>query len=163
PRGTYAHSHREHAMSQEDRGGDRIEGTVTGDVSGQVAIGKNIRQQSTDGQALTPDERAELNRMLAVLRARVAAEAPDAERAAAGYGWTRAQPVRAVGAEPNVGGAARTGRRRGARGGTRGGAGKGGRGGGGVGRGRSRPRHARVRAPVVPEEAARPRLRRRVG
>src|SRR5690606_1137488 len=83
PRGTYAHSHREHAMSQEDRGGDRIEGTVTGDVSGQVAIGKNIRQQSTDGQALTPDERAELNRMLAELRARVAAEAPEAEREAA--------------------------------------------------------------------------------
>ena len=70
-------------MSQEDRGGDRIDGSVTGDVSGQVAIGKNIRQRSTVGGPLTPDERAKLDRMLAELRARVAAEAPEEQREAA--------------------------------------------------------------------------------
>lgn len=71
-------------MSVRDPAGDHIHGEITGDVSGQAAIGKAITQQSNVGAgALTPGERAELDQLLANLRARVAAEAPDAEREAA--------------------------------------------------------------------------------
>lgn len=70
-------------MSQNEQAGDRIEGTITGDVSGQVAIGKHIQQQSTVGGALTQQERAELDRMLTELRARVAAQAPPEQKEAA--------------------------------------------------------------------------------
>lgn len=70
-------------MIQNDRAGDRIEGTITGDVSGQVAIGKHIQQESTVTGPLTPQERGELERMLAELRTRVASEAPPEQREAA--------------------------------------------------------------------------------
>lgn len=64
--------------------GDHIHGEITGDVSGQAAIGKHITQQAHVGAGtLTPEERAELDRRVSNLRDRVAAEAPEEEREAA--------------------------------------------------------------------------------
>jgi hypothetical protein len=65
--------------------GDSIIGDITGDVSGQLALGKDIAQTQTVGAAaeLSEAERAELSELLADLRARVAAEAPPDEQQAA--------------------------------------------------------------------------------
>lgn len=60
-------------------GGDRITGTVTGDVSGQVAIGSGIRQSWTVGappERPTEAELADFRRALEELRAQVSAAAP---------------------------------------------------------------------------------------
>lgn len=64
--------------------GDHISGTITGDVSGQVAVGKGIHQTSVVGPAqLSREEQAQLKQLFADLKARVQAEAPDEEKAAA--------------------------------------------------------------------------------
>jgi hypothetical protein len=72
-------------MSDSTQGGDRITGTVTGDVSGQVAIGSGIRQSWTVGarERPTEDELAGLRQALEELRAQVAAAAPTPEVEAA--------------------------------------------------------------------------------
>lgn len=65
--------------------GDSITGNIIGDVSGQVAVGKDIAQSQTVGAGaeLSEAERAELAQLLADLRARVAAEAPPEQQEAA--------------------------------------------------------------------------------
>lgn len=65
--------------------GDHIGATITGDVSGQVAVGKHIAQTYTSGGGggLSDDERAQLAALFAALKARVAAEAPDDQRSSA--------------------------------------------------------------------------------
>lgn len=66
--------------------GDSITGTVHGQVSGQVAVGKDITQTQNIGAAaeLTEEEWGELGRLFADLRAQVAAQAPpDQQQAAA--------------------------------------------------------------------------------
>ena len=64
--------------------GDSISANITGDVSGQVAVGKHIAQQQTVGAAdLSADELAQLRQAFADLRASVAAQAPPERRAAA--------------------------------------------------------------------------------
>jgi hypothetical protein len=65
--------------------GDYISGNVSGNVSGQVAVGKNIAQTQRVGARadLSDDEQAELARLFADLRARVAAETPPEQRQAA--------------------------------------------------------------------------------
>jgi hypothetical protein len=68
--------------------GDNISATISGGVSGQVAVGKEISQRQAVGAlpgAVTSDELASLRAELEALRARVA-EAPgatDAQKAAA--------------------------------------------------------------------------------
>lgn len=64
-------------MSQQNSG-DHISGTITGNVSGQVAVGKDIAQTYQVGSAepVTEEERAELRQLFADVRARLAAEAP---------------------------------------------------------------------------------------
>jgi hypothetical protein len=72
-------------MSDSTQGGQRITGTVTGDVSGQVAIGSGIRQSWTVGappEKPTEDELAGFRQALEELRAQVAAAAPTPEVAA---------------------------------------------------------------------------------
>lgn len=72
-------------MSESTQGGQRITGTVTGDVSGQVAIGSGIRQSWTVGappEKPTEDELAGFRQALEDLRAQVAAAAPTPEVAA---------------------------------------------------------------------------------
>lgn len=66
-------------------GGDRIRAHITGPVSGQVAVGKNIAQTQTLGVApdVTEAERTELRAALADLRAQVAGAAPVEKRDAA--------------------------------------------------------------------------------
>ena len=64
--------------------GDTISATFTGDVSGQIAVGKNIAQHQVTGTAaVTEDELAQLRRAFARLRAQVAEEAPPERQAAA--------------------------------------------------------------------------------
>ncbi len=60
-------------------GGDYISGNITGDVSGQVAVGKNVTQTQHIGprEQLTDAEHAELQELFASLKAQVAAEVPD--------------------------------------------------------------------------------------
>jgi uncharacterized membrane protein YgcG len=70
-------------MSQSS--GDYISGSISGNVSGQVAVGKNIAQtQRVDGGAdLTDDERQGLAQLFADLRSQVAAQAPPDQQQAA--------------------------------------------------------------------------------
>lgn len=76
----------EEAMSEQERSGDVIRATISGDISGQVAVGKGITQTQTIGVArpqVTETELAELRQALADLKAKVAAEAlPDKKIAA---------------------------------------------------------------------------------
>lgn len=67
-------------MEQQESRGDQITGTVTGDVSGQVAIGKDISQTKISGPAserISEEELAELQQAFVELRAQVAARAPE--------------------------------------------------------------------------------------
>ena len=62
--------------------GDHIGGNITGNVSGQVGVGKNIAQtqQIGAGEQLTDAERAELQQLFAALKAQVAAGVPEEQR-----------------------------------------------------------------------------------
>lgn len=76
----------EGAMSEQERSGDVIRATISGDISGQVAVGKGITQTQTIGAAqpqVTETELAELRQALADLKAKVAAEAPSEKKDAA--------------------------------------------------------------------------------
>jgi hypothetical protein len=76
----------EGAMSEQERSGDVIRTTISGDISGQVAVGKGITQTQTIGAArpqVTETELAELRQALADLKAKVAAEAPPEKKDAA--------------------------------------------------------------------------------
>ncbi len=68
-----------------DRSGDNIRATIQGNVSGQVAVGKNITQQQTVGARpeVTEADLAALKQMLAEVREKVAAQAPPEKRDAA--------------------------------------------------------------------------------
>jgi hypothetical protein len=69
----------EGTMSEQERLGDVISATISGDISGQVAVGKGITQTQTIGAArtgVTGADWAELRQALADLKAKVAAEAP---------------------------------------------------------------------------------------
>jgi hypothetical protein len=66
-------------MFKRNRSGDEIRVDFKGNLSGQLAGGRNIEQRqtvSTTTVAVTPDERAALHDVLADLRAQVAAQAP---------------------------------------------------------------------------------------
>ena len=73
-------------MSEKDKSGDVIRADISGDVGGQVAVGKGIEQVQTV-ESTRPEVSAadleELRRMLSALRERVAAEAPPEVKAAA--------------------------------------------------------------------------------
>ena len=73
-------------MSEQEKSGDVIRATVSGDVSGQVAVGKGITQTQTIGETrpeLTEADWAELRQALAALKALVEAEAPSEKKEAA--------------------------------------------------------------------------------
>ncbi|MFQ5569737.1 MAG: hypothetical protein ACE5G0_08675 [Rhodothermales bacterium] len=66
-------------MSDKESTGDHISATISGNVSGQVAVGKDIAQHQTIGatdSAVTPEEKALLQQLLADLKAQIEAEAP---------------------------------------------------------------------------------------
>ncbi len=76
----------EGTMSEQEKSGDVIRATISGDISGQVAVGKGITQIQTIGAArpkVTEADRAELRQALANLKAKVAAEAPPDKKDAA--------------------------------------------------------------------------------
>jgi len=73
-------------MKPSEGSGDRISGTVSGPVQGQVGIGKDIHQTQSVGsmtQEVTEAEMAELRQAFADLRTEVAAGAPAESRDAA--------------------------------------------------------------------------------
>ena len=73
-------------MSTPERPREVISATISGPVSGQVAVGKEITQTQTvgaPGPAVTEAELAELRQLFADLRARIQAEAPTGQQAAA--------------------------------------------------------------------------------
>jgi len=73
-------------MSEKQGSGDVIRATISGDISGQVAVGKGITQTQISGAArpeVTAAELDELRQALADLRARVVAEAPPEQKDAA--------------------------------------------------------------------------------
>lgn len=61
-----------------DSGGDYISANITGNVSGQVGVGKNIAQTQTVGAAepLSDEERGQLQQLFADLKAQIASAAP---------------------------------------------------------------------------------------
>lgn len=65
--------------------GDYTSANITGDVSGQVAVGKNIAQTQTVGpvEQLTDAERMQLQELFTSLKAQVAAAAPPEQQGAA--------------------------------------------------------------------------------
>ena len=66
-------------MSERREHGDRIVGRISGPVSGQAAIGKDISQTQIGGQearTLTAADRAEVWRAIAELQARIECDAP---------------------------------------------------------------------------------------
>lgn len=71
-------------MNDQENSGDDIRGTISGDVSGQVAVGKGISQTTGKAQGeVTKDELAELRQAFRDLRAQVDAESsPDQKEAA---------------------------------------------------------------------------------
>jgi hypothetical protein len=76
----------EGTISEQEKSGDVIRAVISGDVSGQVAVGKGITQTQTVGGArpeVTEAELAELRQALADLKARVEAEAPPEKKEAA--------------------------------------------------------------------------------
>ena len=73
-------------MSSQERSGDVIHGTISGPVTGQAAIGKDIQQTYTTGATppqVTAEDLAALRQALAALKAQVAAEAPPDKKDAA--------------------------------------------------------------------------------
>ncbi len=73
-------------MSRDKTPGDRIDAKISGDVSGQVAVGKSITQRQVVGAgaaAVTEAEIAELRQMLADLKAQVESAAPPDKKDAA--------------------------------------------------------------------------------
>jgi hypothetical protein len=95
-------------MSESTQGGQRITGTVTGDVSGQVAIGSGIRQSWSVGvppERPSEDELAGFRQALEELRAQVAAAAPTPEVQAAAaerVSELEAAAIPAEGGEPDL-------------------------------------------------------------
>jgi hypothetical protein len=71
-------------MSNNSEPNQSISATISGDVSGQVAVGNNIHQSRSEiHQTVTSGEMQELQIMLAKLKSQVEAEAPADKRAAA--------------------------------------------------------------------------------
>jgi hypothetical protein len=71
-------------MSNNSEPKQSISATISGDVSGQVAVGNNINQwNSKIHQTVTGGEMQELQDMLAQLKSQVEAEAPADKKAAA--------------------------------------------------------------------------------
>ncbi|HEY74669.1 MAG TPA: hypothetical protein G4O00_00620 [Thermoflexia bacterium] len=73
-------------MGEKEKPGNEIRATISGDVSGQVAVGKGITQTQTIRESrpeVTEADLAALRQMLADLREKVAAEAPPEKKEAA--------------------------------------------------------------------------------
>ena len=71
---------------QKEQKGDEIRATISGNISGQVAVGKHITQTQVSGAerpTVTEAELEQLRQLLADLKAKVAAEAPPEKKDAA--------------------------------------------------------------------------------
>lgn len=90
-------------MSERERNGDQISAHISGPVSGQAAVGKDISQtqRGTADKPLSAAERAELWQAIAELQARVTSEAP-AEKRDDALSQVSELERAAVGEKPNV-------------------------------------------------------------
>jgi hypothetical protein len=72
-------------MDDKQKSGDVIHAEISGSVSGQVGVGKDITQTQIKGQrpAVTEAELIELRKMFSDLKARIEAEAPPEKKDAA--------------------------------------------------------------------------------
>lgn len=73
-------------MSEQKNTGDQIHATISGDVSGQVAVGKNISQKQTSINTVSPVTEADLAALrqeFAKLRTQIEAEVPPEKQAPA--------------------------------------------------------------------------------
>lgn len=73
-------------MDDKQKSGDVIHAEISGSVSGQVGVGKDITQTQVTGQrpvAVTEAELSELRELLSELKARIEAEAPPEKKDAA--------------------------------------------------------------------------------
>jgi len=76
----------EGTISEQEESGDVIRATISGDISGQVAVGKGITQIQTIGAArpeVTETDLADLRQALADLKAKVEVKAPPEKKDAA--------------------------------------------------------------------------------
>ncbi len=72
-------------MSDTSRSGDEIRATISGEISGQAAVGKDIVQKQVIGARpeVTEADLEAIRQMIADLRARVAEQAPPEKKGAA--------------------------------------------------------------------------------
>ena len=71
-------------MNNKSKSTQTISANITGDISGQVAVGQNINQSKTEvHSAVTPQEMEELRQLLAQLRSKVESEMPADKKEAA--------------------------------------------------------------------------------
>ena len=71
-------------MSNKSKSNQTISANITGDVSGQVAVGQNINQSKTEvHSSVTSQEMEELRGLLAQLRSKVESETPADKKEAA--------------------------------------------------------------------------------
>lgn len=71
-------------MNEDKKSGDVINANISGDVSGQVAVGKDIKQvQNVGASAITEADLLDLRQMLSDLKAQVEKEAPTDKKHAA--------------------------------------------------------------------------------
>jgi hypothetical protein len=75
---------KEAVMKNKNKADQNISANITGDVSGQVAVGQNINQSKTGVySSVTSQEMDELRNVLAELRNKIASEAPADKKDAA--------------------------------------------------------------------------------
>ena len=72
-------------MNEKEKSGDVIHASISGTISGQVGVGKDITQTQSIGERepVTEADLSELRKMLAELKARVDVEAPIETKGAA--------------------------------------------------------------------------------
>lgn len=70
-------------MNKKGKSNRGINVTITGDTSGQIAVGKNIQQRQQAGSPITPADLESFRELISELRTKVASEAPADKKDAA--------------------------------------------------------------------------------
>lgn len=70
-------------MNKKGKSKRGINVTITGDTSGQIAVGKNIKQRQQTGSPITAADIESFEELISELRTKVASEAPEDKKAAA--------------------------------------------------------------------------------
>ena len=70
-------------MNKKGKSNRGINVTITGDTSGQIAVGKKIQQRQQTGSPITPADIESFRELMRELRTKVASEAPEGKKDAA--------------------------------------------------------------------------------